>query len=471
MMHRVLYSASLFVLVMTGCPVDSNPDSNDAGSAEAGSADAGSVDAGIVYDEDAGSSQADAGASEEELELEFQTEFGSVDSLEVLTNGIFAIWWDPIYDHAADAAIMFAQLNVIRDDCLDNLGMADPPNPAAGFYYNVYIHHGADDLFPEGWGNGQGTDSFGMPFLTLPDGAHVSASNLYHEGFHIFQYSANSPGFEYSGDSQWYVESSAQWYQSENLPDDEMAFVEAGAMGANPHLAIWHSFSNEAPDDPTDWLYQVRQYGMHTYLFYLTSVAGVAPEIMTNGFYLGTNLSPQEYHYTEVGGDTLRGFFADWAAHNTGGLDYLTPAQVERALLEVELVGDPNNLHPYVATYVDEGTADQWMRPVAAYTARSWAYNVVQIQNTQAAMYTFHLDGDESGSQGAVPHFEGRIVVMTPSGPAYSELVMSNALDGQGSVTVSADDSEVFLVVASVPDHFAGNQTYGYGYQIERQGM
>ena len=29
-----------------------------------------------------------------------------------------------------------------RDDCLNNLGMADPPNPGQGFFYNVYIHHG-----------------------------------------------------------------------------------------------------------------------------------------------------------------------------------------------------------------------------------------------------------------------------------------------------------------------------------------
>ena len=33
---------------------------------------------------------------------------------------------------------------------------------------------------------------------------------------------------------------------------------------------------------------------------------------------------------------------------------------------------------------------------------------------------------------------------------------------------VSADDSDVFLVVAAVPEHFAGNQTYGYAVQVER---
>ena len=72
--------------------------------------------------------------------------------------------------------------------------MRDPPNPGKGFYYNVYIHHGDDDLFPSGWGMGQGTDIFGVPFLTLGYGGMFS-STAYHEGFHIFQYDANSPGY------------------------------------------------------------------------------------------------------------------------------------------------------------------------------------------------------------------------------------------------------------------------------------
>ena len=42
---------------------------------------------------------------------------------------------------------MFDWLKTIRQDCLNNLGMADPPNPAAGRYYNVHIHHCEADLF------------------------------------------------------------------------------------------------------------------------------------------------------------------------------------------------------------------------------------------------------------------------------------------------------------------------------------
>ena len=46
----------------------------------------------------------------------------------VVTDGIFAIWWAPQFDHTDDAPIMFEQFNAVRDDCLLNLGMRDPPN-------------------------------------------------------------------------------------------------------------------------------------------------------------------------------------------------------------------------------------------------------------------------------------------------------------------------------------------------------
>ena len=80
----------------------------------------------------------------------------------------------------------------VRDDCLNNMGMKDPPNPGSGFYYNVFIWH-RGDIFPEGWGNGQGTDQFGFPFMSIYFSWNPN-SVLYHEGFHIYQYVSNSPG-------------------------------------------------------------------------------------------------------------------------------------------------------------------------------------------------------------------------------------------------------------------------------------
>ena len=391
---------------------------------------------------------------------------------EVDTNGIFAVWWAPQFDHFDDTPIMFKQLNAIREDCINNLGMRDPPNPESCFYYNIYVHHGEADDYPNGWANGQGTDSNGMPFLTLPAGLNTDPANTFHEGFHIFQYQASSPGFAYAGDSQWYIESTAQWYMAWNMPGDVSAFVEAAAITANPQLALWHSFSNEAPGDPIDWYYQVRQYGMHTLLYYLVQEEGVDPANITNGFYAGTDLSPQAYLSQQIGLSEFREQFANWAARNTGGLDYLTPEQVERAIAEAKWVGDPDTAHPYIVEIATSDIEETWtFEPCIGspdgpdpdcQEPRGWAYNVIRIDNNHQGRMTFSLDGDPIGTQGAPATFRGRIVAMGEGGTRYSNIDMTDALHGSGWVDVTSDDDEVFLVIVSVPDTFSTYQRYGY---------
>ena len=99
---------------------------------------------------------------------------------------------------------------------------------------------------------------------------------------------------------------------------------------------------------------------------------------------------------------------------------------------------------------------------------RGWGYNVIRITNSYAAQYTMSIEGDASGTEGAASHFMGRIVVMGEDGPTYSELDMTDPLNGTGTVNVSASDAEVFLVIVSVPDQFSSYQRYGYRATIER---
>jgi hypothetical protein len=402
---------------------------------------------------------------EPDVDLSQRAEWSNSETV-VHTSGIWAIWWSSEFDHQADAEWLVNHLNGVRCWSLTEFGMADPPNPDAGVFYNIYIHHGADDDFPEGWANGQGTNTAGFPFLTLPNGAHLDPGNIDHEGFHVFQYTANSPGFAYSGDSQWYIESAAQWYAAWRNPTGEMTFVEAGAIDGNPQLALWHSFSNEAPGDPTDWMFQVRQYGMHTYLYYLTEVAGVSRDAITGGFHAETDLLPQAYHFEELGADTLRGHFSDWAAANTDDFSYLTREQVARARLEVEFVGDFDNNHPRVADYNDDGTDGAWARPPGALSPRGWGYNVIGLAPENAGSYEIRFEGDATGSDGAPAYFASQVLVVGPSESRLEPLVLTDGLEGSASVSLATGE-QAFLIVAAVPEFFTGNQTYGYQYAIE----
>ena len=79
------------------------------------------------------------------------------------------------------------------------------------------------------------------------------------------------------------------------------------------------------------------------------------------------------------------------------------------------------------------------------------------------------IEGDANGTEGAASRFMGRIVVMGEDGPVYSSIDMTDALNGSGTVNVTATQSEVYLVIVSVPDHFSSYQRYGYRATIERE--
>ena len=104
-----------------------------------------------------------------------RTYWGSESTLDYIIRDIFVVWWDKKFDHAMEADVLVDKLISVRRDCLDNLGMQDPPNPEYGQYYNVYLHHSGQDgdSLPAGWGMGQGTDPNWMPFLTIGNTSDV----------------------------------------------------------------------------------------------------------------------------------------------------------------------------------------------------------------------------------------------------------------------------------------------------------
>ena len=124
---------------------------------------------------------------------------------------------------------------------------------------------------------------------------------MLHEAFHAFQFSANSPGFRYTGASFWYVETTADWYTINNNPTGITTFSKAGVVIANPHLALWHSLGTEAPGDYNGSIFRIRPYAVDTLLWYLTDVKGVDSTIITEGFYANTDLYPQEYIFNRIG--------------------------------------------------------------------------------------------------------------------------------------------------------------------------
>jgi len=178
---------------------------------------------------------------------------------------------------------------------------------------------------------------------------------------------------------------------------------------------------------------------------------------------------PQEYLYNQLGGAKFAGLYADFAAHNVSGYPGFPTGTEERSARELKKYGDSLDVHPIVHTYSDAGTGGAWVRPDRDFVTRGWGYNVYKINNSKDAVYTFQLKGDAKGSEGAEAAFLGRVVVRTGSKAKVYNLKMAGSTMGKKKVNVSAEDAEVYFIVAATPKFFKGNQVYSYQVKIDRK--
>ena len=393
--------------------------------------------------------------------------FADLAECDTMTRGIFIVWWDKDYNYGAQASVLLDTMLSYRNICLDYLKMEDPPNPIDGYYYNVYLH-GGGYFSAFGWGNGQGTDVNGYPFLTLPAGLINDWHNTAHETFHVFQYNANAPGFAYAGDSQWYIEASANWFAAIQNPNTPRRFVEAESLVRMPHVPFWLSYGNYPNTYPSNWQRYVHQYALALHLYYLTDVAGISDTIITSGLYSYTNENPQEYMFNTIGGNAFRQHFIDWAAHMTNDFDFIPAYQAQTNLNEWNSYADPDDDNEFIAIFENEGTQG-WLRPANDKVTNAWSFNTYKLINTDTKKYTFELKGDAYGSYADTSYFQGKILVQnSTTGAAFFDLNMSSNTAGALSLDLTPQDTAIYFIVASMPGVFRDpNPTFQlFSYEI-----
>ncbi|MEM7311865.1 MAG: hypothetical protein AAF497_01815 [Planctomycetota bacterium] len=407
-------------------------------------------------------------------QLEIDDSLVSTNGLNIETEGIFAVWWDPAAGNLEPGPdVVFGLLDEVQNDVTNNLGFGNPPNPGAGYYFNVFLHRGEDDRFPNFFGNGVGFDSpTELPYLAMPVGAHDDRSNVLHEGFHVFQTSSNYEVVDTDPDAVWIVEGSAEWYQASRNPTDRRSFVVAGSPYALPHLPLWYTPGNEPvgvnPDN--GWLYGVREYGMSVMLYFLTNVASVDPAVISGVYTTNSDLTAQQYIFDAVGGDNFRNMFADWAVQTAVGFDYLSEEQIEFTLEELNFFASSEEIKNNILE-LDSANANGSYRPDQELTPAGWAYNSIKINNNDDVTYSIDIRGDTTGSEGALSHFEARAAVVNGDSITYHNANMFDDLSGRLVFNATASDEEIYLVIASVPDQLSGIQTYDYVIDIDTSGM
>jgi hypothetical protein len=392
-----------------------------------------------------------------------------------ITRDIYVVWWDNNFDYTAEVDIMLDQMIDYRNTCLNELNMLDPPNVIDGYYYNVYLHGDGGYFDVYGWGNGQGTDSNGYPYLTLPYPIITDLVNLAHETFHIFQYNANSPGFAYSGDSQWYIEASANWFAARQNITAPRAFIEAESLVRLPHVPVWLSYDNFPATYPQNWQRYVHQYAMALFLYYMTDIAAVSPNLITEGFFAGTTELPQEYLFNQIGSTDYRNYFTDWAAHMTNDFDFISAQQAAANEMEWNNYADPADDNEFTETFGNSGT-NGWYLPQNPFVTNAWSFNTYKLNNTDNAVYTFEINGEQNGTYGDPAYFQGKVLVRNTAGDAsFYDVPMVNDWEGSLSLDLTSDDEEVYFIIASMPEIFEDNnpefQLFPYEIRISNSNI
>jgi hypothetical protein len=398
--------------------------------------------------------------------------FSNRNETSYLAKDIYAIWWDKDTDRTNEANALLDEMILLKEVILSEYCLQVPQNTLDGYFINIYLHADGGFYDSKGWGNGMRTDSNGYPFLTLPHWILSDKLNTAHETFHLFQHNSNASGFWYEGDKQWYTEATANWFAYLQNPSASRSFVTSEILARLPHVPLWSGWFNRPDSYPQNWQRENHQYALGQFLYYLTEEADIARCQLTEGYYSNTTLNPQEYLYNNLGSINLRNHFLDWATLVVNEFDFpfMSQNQKNTVVQEWNTYAEPNDDNQYIEIFNSIQTNSY--RPSETKVTTAWSFNTYKLINSSNGNYTFNLNGDDLGSYGAESFFTGKVIVKNQNGnTTIYDLEMTNNYQGSLSLNIENTDTEVFFIIASMPEIFEDNnqeyQTFSYEIRID----
>ena len=415
----------------------------------------------------------------------------------------FVVWWDKRFNHDSMATDVIKWAEWEWDKCINQWGMT-PPKGSNTLLINIYLHHrgvigDGIDVFDDGWGQGVGTDKYGMPFLTEPMSKGADVINPYpwsgmaHELFHIMQYyGTNVDGtFTYNSNNRWYVEGAAEYFQSYYIASLFKGIANPYVNGVpaylfNPQINLWHS---DFQNDTISWSRAVHGYSTYILFDYLTWKNYIPEDFIGKSFASKSKLSPIEYLYQNIPNFTnayrdfaLKASVLDFPyfkpeinfwMQNWASTTAYPPASAN--------LGDVNT---YAFNLVDTST-NGFIRPKEKNQA--WSYTATKIVSTKKANYRIQIKADSLGNAKTISNYYLGLVYQSAKKSNYQNVTSYvdnidrpmyvgantyssiNLLNGKCDTTISMPDSTIaYLVAVSTPKSFTGTEIFDYQINVQK---
>jgi hypothetical protein len=406
-----------------------------------------------------------------------QNAFFDTTVLNYRTSENFVAWWDDRFDNNYIAKDLLRQMEITRR-MTDEWGI--PPAPGSDqVYINIYLHRPRADVFDDGWGQGVGTDRFGMPFYTAPMPSHrvrITDSfcwcygNVWHEALHIHAWGSGT--FPYRGDHAWYVEASADWFEKYFTLNEGNVHLGYGTVHGTPAFLMQPQLRLWSPPGSPRWSRGVHAYAAHLFLLYL-SWNGLMPDDFVGRSYASrTTLTPQEYMVQNI--PNLKEAYRDFATGIVvleGIPEWIRPniaAAIHFWRTQGARYGNArpdgsNDDNTYALELNDAGT-EGWVSP--GEPLEGWAHAVTRLEVTVDSEYSVAFRSPGVSDQGSPADLFVGLVEQRAMGNRFSSLSLK---DQQGTAQLNLEAGTVlYIVVVNTPEKMTGDDTYPFELDLRR---
>ncbi|TNF65721.1 MAG: hypothetical protein EP298_11315 [Gammaproteobacteria bacterium] len=300
-----------------------------------------------------------------------------------------------------------------------------------------------------------------------------------HENFHSFQGQLKA----YSGKrgNKFLLESTASWAPDAiigGLPEAYDTLL--GYYTLVPHLPLWSTQSSPIDESIDSRFKGGHQYGAFIFFAYIT-------RYVLNDRFIGDVFNDTRAKSEPIAavkdilaksGNDLKQVFADFAA-KTINYDYsFSDSYVKSELGSCKRMykGDENydpatciQDSPKIIAYLDDnGTNGDWVEVPPQYKIGSWAYNTYEIDSPMSQNFDIGVSVDANNP--AYTEMQARIVIHDLTNDTYKYIAFPAMRAGVEKTIQfnTPENSIVFLVVASTPDHFSGFDSYSYRYKVKK---